>query len=72
MEVNRSNIYYTPKGESEENLAIMRIMDADFRFTPLGDDALLWTTIHFAPVQTSILPEGRSYIRLPATGFEGR
>ena len=27
MEVNRSNIYYTPKGESEENLAIMRIMD---------------------------------------------
>jgi len=30
MEVNRSNIYYTPKGESEENLAIMRIMDEHY------------------------------------------
>ena len=27
MEINRSNLYYQPKGESEENIAIMAIMD---------------------------------------------
>jgi putative transposase len=27
LEVNRSSIYYTPKGESDENLAVMRLMD---------------------------------------------
>jgi putative transposase len=30
MEENRSNIYYEPKGESEENLSIMRIMDEHY------------------------------------------
>jgi putative transposase len=34
MAVNRSNIYYTPKGESEENLAIMRIMDEHYLDCP--------------------------------------
>ena len=34
MEVNRSNIYYEPKGESEENLAIMRIMDEHYLAHP--------------------------------------
>ena len=34
MEVNRSNIYYTPIGESEENLAIMRIMDEHYLDCP--------------------------------------
>jgi len=34
MEVNRSNIYNTPKGESEENLAIMRIMDEHYLDCP--------------------------------------
>ena len=27
MEVNRSNMYYKPLGESAENLSIMRLMD---------------------------------------------
>lgn len=27
MEVNRSNIYYKPLGESAKNLSIMRLMD---------------------------------------------
>ncbi|WP_033408924.1 IS3 family transposase, partial [Porphyromonas levii] len=27
MKLNRSSLYYTPKGESEENLEMMRIID---------------------------------------------
>ncbi len=34
MDVNHSNIYYTPKGESQENLAIMRIMDEHYLDCP--------------------------------------
>jgi len=34
MDMNRSNIYFTPKGESEENLAIMRIMDEHYLDCP--------------------------------------
>ena len=27
LELNRSTVYYTPAGESEENLAVMRALD---------------------------------------------
>ena len=30
LSVHRSGLYYAPKGESEENLKIMRIMDEHY------------------------------------------
>jgi putative transposase len=34
LEVNRSTVYFKPKGESKENLALMRIMDEKFTDDP--------------------------------------
>ena len=34
LEINRSSVYYKPRGESEENLEIMRIMDAHYMEHP--------------------------------------
>jgi len=34
MEINRSTLYYAPKGESQENLAIMEIMDKHYMEHP--------------------------------------
>ena len=34
LEINRSSVYYKPSGESEENLEIMRIMDAHYMEHP--------------------------------------
>ena len=34
LEINRSSVYYKPRGESVENLEIMRIMDAHYMEHP--------------------------------------
>ena len=34
MSLNRSTLYYEPKGESEENLQLMRRLDEQFLETP--------------------------------------
>jgi putative transposase len=34
LSMNRSSFYYVPKGESEENLAIMRQLDEQYFKTP--------------------------------------
>jgi len=48
LEINRGNLYYEPAGESEENLAIMRIMDEHYLEHPtegvlqMQDFLFLW------------------------------
>ncbi len=34
VEISRSSFYYPPKGESDENLELMRLIDEQFLDTP--------------------------------------
>ena len=43
LSISRSSFYYTPKGESEMNLALMRHIDAQFLETPFyGVRQMTW------------------------------
>ena len=34
LNINRSSFYYSPKGESEKNLKMMRLLDQQYLLTP--------------------------------------
>ena len=43
--VNRAGVYYQPRGESEENLQLMRLLDEQYTRTPFAAGAFfvrLW------------------------------
>jgi putative transposase len=41
----RSNLYYTPSQESEENLRIMRVLDEQYLKTPFYGLPRLWNLV---------------------------
>ncbi|SPJ25810.1 hypothetical protein [Palleronia abyssalis] len=43
LSISRSSFYYTPKGETEQNLGLMRLIDGQFLETPFfGVRQMTW------------------------------
>ncbi len=40
--VNRAGLYYQPRGESEENLQLMRLLDEQYKRTPFYGRRRMW------------------------------
>ena len=47
LQVPRSSIYYTPQGETEQNLTLMQLIDAQFVETPFFG---IWTCRGLMPL----------------------